>query len=103
MARMPPTVAFSGQRGSRATNWLCLARVCWRVLPGAAGLDRAGEVLPGVFDDSVEAGQIEMNAGPDGIAPGLLCAASDGSDCEIVFVGEAENLGDLLSVGRGDG
>ena len=74
-----------------------------KVLPGAAGLDGAGKVLPGVFDDMVEAGQVEVDVCFGGVAPGLFCASADWGDGEVVFVGVAEDLGDLLGVGWGDG
>ena len=74
-----------------------------KMLPGATGLNSAGKALPGVFDDMVEAGQVELDVCFGGIAPGLLCASTDWSDGERVFVGVAEGLRDLLGLGWRDG
>ena len=93
----------SGQSGSSATCWRCLARVLWSCCQVVSGLDGAREILPGVRDDSVETSQFKVDICFGRIAPGLFCAASDRGDSEMVFVGIAENFRDLLRVGREDG
>ncbi len=72
-----------GPEGIERYELAVLWRVCLKMLPGATGLDSAGEVLPGVFDDSVEAGEFEVDVGFGGIAPGLFGAASDWGDGEV--------------------
>jgi hypothetical protein len=54
-------------------------------------------------DDSVEASQFKVDVCFGRIAPGLFCAASNWGDSEMVFIGVAEDLRDLLRVGREDG
>ncbi len=51
--------AYGGAVGPEGVEGYELAVLCeglLEVLPGAAGLDGAGQVLPGVFEDLVEAG-----------------------------------------------
>ncbi len=52
------------------------------LLPGAAGLHRAGEVLPGMLENAVEAGEVKAEICGDGIGPGLLGVAACGGDGE---------------------
>ena len=58
--------ADGGAVGPEGVEGYELAVLCeglLELLPGAAGLDGAGEVLPGVFEDSVEAGEVEVDVG----------------------------------------
>ncbi len=55
VARIPPTVARVGEEGVEGYELATLGEGLLEVLPGAAGLDGAGEVLPGMFEDSVQA------------------------------------------------
>lgn len=91
-----------GPEGVEGDELTVLRECLLELLPGAAGLDGAGEVLPGVFDDSVEAGEIEVDSCFGGISPGLLCAASDWGYGEGVLVGVAEDFRDLLGIGGRD-
>jgi len=45
-----------GPEGVKSYELAVFCEGLLKFLPGASGLDRAGEVLPGVFDDAVEAG-----------------------------------------------
>ncbi len=71
-------MARLGQRGVEGYELAMFFQGFLKVLPGAAGLYGAGEVLPGMFDDSVEARQIKVDVCLGGVAPRLFGTSTDG-------------------------